>query len=697
MKTRLFLFITAWLLMAVTGFAQKTISIESLLKEMVDRSELARFPDPSFDCKQFSSYDRESISKDDPSWFANNDHTMFIRTEKNDGRREFVMMETTGPGAVVRFWMTFAGKNSQTGVLRIYVDDYSKPVIEGGVMEVLSGNIVAPAPFAAYVPDSVAVERRAHNLYFPIPYSQRCKITYECALLKDNDPGAKNNPGEAVYYNINYRTYNQPVKVVPYSAQEMKKNQSLIGKVQKQLANKDRGIDKMKLTQLSLNATLRPGESKSFAISGMKAIQQLSMEIRAANLNQALRSTVMEIAFDGEKTVCAPVGDFYGIGYMPLYASTWYTQVEKAGQMSTFWVMPFEKACTITLHNLGQQEVTVANASAGVSTWKWDNRSMHFGAAWQQFTHIHPGALDPAKDINFATLQGKGVYVGDGVALYNTAFNWWGEGDEKVFVDGEKFPSHFGTGTEDYYGYAWCRWEVFTGHPYIAQPQGAGNFTPDFSVNARYRGLDGIPFKQSLVFDMEFFPWPKRKINYAPIAYWYMTPGGQNHTAFNRESAKEKVAMNRTDIYSPVIELVVEGENMVMKKSSNGKLDYRHRPYELLSNHLQMFVGEMEKGGKAEFEFTCPFPGTYDFATIFSVAPEYGVFNVYFNGRQIISGLDLSYRTSDMKEVRFGQVNLLSGLNTFVVELTGYAKGQTKGSLGIDKLIFNLSEVEMRK
>ena len=36
---------------------------------------------------------------------------------------------------------------------------------------------------------------------------------------------------------------------------------------------------------------------------------------------------------------------------------------------------------------------------------------------------------------------------------------WWGEGDEKVFVDGEKFPSHFGTGTEDYYGYAWC-WPV---------------------------------------------------------------------------------------------------------------------------------------------------------------------------------------------------------------------------------------------
>lgn len=33
---------------------------------------------------------------------------------------------------------------------------------------------------------------------------------------------------------------------------------------------------------------------------------------------------------------------------------------------------------------------------------------------------------------------------------------WWGEGDEKLFVDGEKFPSTFGTGSEDYVGYAWA-------------------------------------------------------------------------------------------------------------------------------------------------------------------------------------------------------------------------------------------------
>ena len=45
---------------------------------------------------------------------------------------------------------------------------------------------------------------------------------------------------------------------------------------------------------------------------------------------------------------------------------------------------------------------------------------------------------------------------------------WWGEGDEKIYVDGEKFPSHFGTGTEDYYGYAWCSPEKF--YARLSQP-----------------------------------------------------------------------------------------------------------------------------------------------------------------------------------------------------------------------------------
>jgi hypothetical protein len=226
-RTKLTLSAAILVLAALTSCTQKstipTVSIESLLKEMTDRSERARFPEPAFTCKQFSSYDRATVAKGQPGWFGNDDRSMFIRVEKENGRREFVMMDTEGPGAVVRFWMTFSGYNSGRGTMRIYIDDYSKPVIEGSAFDILSGTAVTSAPLAASVSELSPYENRGHNLYFPIPYSKFCKITYESEHLYEDDPGAKREGTEAVYYNINYRTYTSPVNVISFSSLRKRK------------------------------------------------------------------------------------------------------------------------------------------------------------------------------------------------------------------------------------------------------------------------------------------------------------------------------------------------------------------------------------------------------------------------------------------------------------------------------------------
>src|SRR5690606_26564613 len=87
--------------------ADKVITIESLLREMVDRETLARFPQPAYTCRQASSYDRDAVSPDDPkTWFANWDRSQFVRIEEKDGRKEYVMMDQAGPGAIVRIWAT---------------------------------------------------------------------------------------------------------------------------------------------------------------------------------------------------------------------------------------------------------------------------------------------------------------------------------------------------------------------------------------------------------------------------------------------------------------------------------------------------------------------------------------------------------------------------------------------------------------
>ena len=685
-KITLFFAVIICLTITSGTFAQKTVSIESLLKEMVDRNERAKFPEPAFVSKQFSSYDRETVAKDKPGWFANDDRSMFLQVEKTNGRTEYVMMDTEGPGAIVRFWMTFAGNNAGRGIMRIYIDDYTKPVIEGSAMDILSGNLIATAPLAASVSELSPYENRGHNLYFPIPYKQRCKVTYESKNLYEDDPGARRKETEAVYYNINYRTYVPATNVISYSPSEMKKNKSLITRVQNQLKNKERGIEKMKLSRLTLDANLKAGEKRSFSITGSNAIQQISMNIKAANMEQALRSTVLEISFDGEKTVWSPVGDFYGIGYVPLYTNTWYTKVEKEGLMEAYWVMPFEKECIITLHNLGSQDITVSNAFAGYNKWAWDARSMHFGTTWQQYTRVYAGAYDQAIDINFANLKGKGVYVGDGVSLYNTARSWWGEGDEKVYVDGETFPSHIGTGTEDYYGYAWCRPEVFTDHPFIAQPSGSGNYVPGYTTNTRLRALDAIPFTTSIVLDVELWPWIKSRLNYAPVSFWYMIPGSEKLTPEDVDGAIEPVILKKSDVYSPKLQLTIEAENLVITNRKN-QIEYPTRFCEW-SDGMQLFWKDIEKGDKSDFEFDSDFAGQFDFSCIFTIAPDYGKFNFYLNDKLIRPNLDLFNSKLAVKEFNLGKVTLNQGKNVISVELTGYPDNLQKSGFGIDKLIF---------
>ena len=82
------------------------INLGTLLADMIDRGEIAEFPNPEFLCEQCSSYNRESVTPGKPGWFANADSSFFYGYEHVDGRREWIMMDVDGPGAVVRWWLT---------------------------------------------------------------------------------------------------------------------------------------------------------------------------------------------------------------------------------------------------------------------------------------------------------------------------------------------------------------------------------------------------------------------------------------------------------------------------------------------------------------------------------------------------------------------------------------------------------------
>lgn len=294
-----------------------------------------------------------------------------------------------------------------------------------------------------------------------------------------------------------------------------------------------------------LEGSILPGKEKSLTINGQRAIRSMTFQVRANDLPQALRSTILKIEFDGAQTVWCPTGDFFGTGYHVRPHSTWYTGVSDDNTLSCYWVMPFAKQAKISILNLGSQPVELTRGRILSSAWNWDDRSCHFHAAWKQWPEIETQSNEKSRDrgafdLNWITVNGQGTYVGDVLTLFNTAKAWWGEGDEKIYVDGEAFPSHIGTGTEDYYGYAWCKPNFFES-AFHAQPSGDGNLVPGFTVNSRYRALDAIPFKKSLKFDMELWHWARTTMSYAPTTLWYARPGATWDVEPDAEEAKRAI------------------------------------------------------------------------------------------------------------------------------------------------------------
>ena len=155
-----------------------------------------------------------------------------------------------------------------------------------------------------------------------------------------------------------------------------------------------------------------------------------------------MRSTVLKITFDGFQTVWVPAGDFFGTAYKKTNSSTWYSMVDGQMNMEAYWLMPFKNSCSVTLINYGDQ-IVKADIKVEVSKYKWRKNSMYFGASWHEYHQIltagseATGGTGHHRDINFADIKGKGVYAGDAVSVFNTVNAWWGEGDEKIFVDGE--------------------------------------------------------------------------------------------------------------------------------------------------------------------------------------------------------------------------------------------------------------------
>jgi hypothetical protein len=683
-------------LFAPQAHAGDEVSLESLLHDMADREQLTEVPSPHFICRQFSSYDRDTVAEGEDGWFANWDRSQFVRVEETDGRKEYVMLDTDGPGAIVRIWSTWHGPRKEegglapfsNGTLRFYLDGKTEPVIEGPVADLISGGALIGEPFSESVSPESDYKRRGHNLYLPIPYAEGCKITYESEAIIDF--GAQK--GEALYYQINYRSYEPGTEVKSFAREQLEELAPLIEEVGGALVADELGEVPLVSSNGNYQGKLPPKlgpMSLYYAELEGGAIRTISIRLAAEDLEQALRSTVLTAEFDGEQTIWCPVGDFFGTGYRINQYRSWYTDVTEDGTMICRWVMPHAKSAQVSLINLGDQPVEV-NATVRGSRYDWTDRSMHFHATWHQLTKVDTGpnknqSGEGAFDVNYVTVKGEGVVVGDTLTLFNGTSSWWGEGDEKIYIDGEVFPSHIGTGTEDYYGYAWCRPEYFQS-PFHSQPCGDGNLSGGFSVNSRYRVLDTLPFTSSIRFDMELWHWRNTKMNYAPSVFWYARPGATCNVEPDPEAASLPVAKKRSDIIEVRrVAGAIEGESLVIVESTGGTAEVQEVDHGW-SGGAQLWWIDGKPGDRLVLEVPVETAGRYRVIADLTKAVDYGIVRLTIGG-QASDEFDRYHPAVANDAVELGTFELSEGVNRLEVEIIGAnEKAIARHMFGLDYL-----------
>ncbi|TAH38217.1 MAG: DUF2961 domain-containing protein [Planctomycetota bacterium] len=509
--------------------APQEIGFSDLLHEMADLERLARWPQPQYRTLQFSSYDRRSVAPGRPDWFSNADgfggepipgfaEVLAPPAAERPGR--YLVCDVEGPGAIVRGWSA-----GMQGVLTVTLDGAEQPLYQGDAYTFLARRAHWFLERHRVPGDAGDAFQQQDADYLPVPFAKRLRITWEGRL------------DELHFYHLEVRRYAPGAKVLSFDpardlAAARDKHWDIVAGIRNPPAL---------VTDFShrWDETIRPRETLRIVPpdAAPAALRALELRVQAADLDRALRGVILRLRFDDATApqVEAPVGDFFaaGPGLHPL--SSLPVSVRADGTLRCRWLMPYEKSLRIELENTTAAEVRVS-ATAALSPWDWDERSLHFHARWRAENGITL-ADGERRDLPYLRARGRGRLVGVAAMLVNPApcphpaGSWWGEGDEKIFVDGEEFPSFFGTGSEDYFNYSWSRPDLFD-HPYCGQPLDSGPANAGYVANYRFHVLDDVPFEQSLDFFMELWPHTTGyPISYARIAYWYARPGGGHDIA----------------------------------------------------------------------------------------------------------------------------------------------------------------------
>ncbi|MEL6556707.1 MAG: glycoside hydrolase family 172 protein [Bacteroidota bacterium] len=298
---------------------------------------------------------------------------------------------------------------------------------------------------------------------------------------------------------------------------------------------------------------IKPGETRTIMeVEGPGIIKHMWMTV-AHQEYYHLKKIIIRMYWDGETnpSVEAPIGDFYGLG-LGKYETyeTAFTSVGSQKALNAYFQMPFKKSAKITITSECDQPI-----GAFYYNIDWEKHRelpkdvLYFHASYRQQTptdgyttewggnndaHIY-NKKNPKGEGNYVIMEaeGRGHFLGVTHSLIQNQGDWWGEGDEMIYIDGETEPSIVGTGAEDYYLGAWCYGgcglntfgNALPEFAYLhyGNPVNGGDDRGAQWIVYRFHTEAPVTFRESIKMTIEHGHANHRSDNYYTVAYWYQT------------------------------------------------------------------------------------------------------------------------------------------------------------------------------
>ncbi len=650
---------------------QESLTYADLVERMVDLERLATLPAPGERNAMWSSWDRNARYDEGSGkyvkWEANGDGDGRIRME---GEAQ-VLAEMDGPGVIWRIWSA----KPEKGHLKILID----------------GRTGLDMPFAHYFdarhapflyPTLGYESARGKNLYFPIPYRESCKILAQ--------------KGWGKYYQITYTTFPKGTKLPAFSTELPADAVAALRRVDEHFSGK-LGTDPAgkRADEQTDRKTVRVAASKAETVAkldGPRAVTAL--RVRAAFRDRAdemaaLRHLVLRITWDGASSpaVWCPLGDFFGTAPgVNAYRSLPMGMTDEG--MYSLWYMPFSRSALVELVNEGEVEREAAFEITHAPLARPAGELGRFHAKWHR--DVMPVPQDRWPDWTVVKARGRGRFCGMMLHIWSPRGGqcekvkwcnghwWWGEGDEKFFVDGEKYPSTFGTGTEDYFGYAWGNGTLFAKafHNQTLCENNAGHI----SLN-RWQVADNVPFQSSFEGTMEkYWPndWPAL---YAAAAYWYLAPGG--------EDPHGPVPVAERHGYCVRPPMAAGGFTVLGRTAGNVQTqDMKSYGAGAWTNDDHLWWTGAKPGARMEIEVKVEKAGKYGIEVVLTKAVDYAVVQFSLDGKKLGGPVDL-YNDGVVKTppIDLGTAELAAGDHVLGVEIVGANEKAKKSYMfGMDEL-----------